>query len=298
MVPVATGRILVKMSHTIDLVDYRPSPGFEQQVEARRTRIPAPPRLPYHRIDFHLVVIADEGAARVAVDFAAHEIVPGTVVWIRPGQVYRWLDVRDLGAIALIFPAGLLDPAVESPGDGSGGAPTRWTLAGGARDDVLALAGILERAHGRRSADTSDALRRTASRHLLAALALRLLREADGPVPSTATSAFGRFRAAVDSGFAERHAVADYAAALGYSTRTLSRLTRAATGLSPKQVIDARILLEARRLLAHTDLPVVRIGVAVGFDDASNFTSWFAIRAGCTPSEFRARIGPATSFAG
>ena len=56
------------------------------------------------------------------------------------------------------------------------------------------------------------------------------------------------------------HTVEEYAAVLGYSSRTLSRASLEATGLTPKQVIDARLVLEARRLLAYTDLSVCAVG--------------------------------------
>jgi AraC-like DNA-binding protein len=288
------------MSHPIDPVDSRPALGSEPRVEARRARPQLSAQHHYHRIDVHLIVVADEGTARMAVDFTEYAITPGTVVWVRPGQVYRWLDVAELGAIALVFPAGILDADLDS-GNGPASARTCWHLTGSVRDEVLTLAGVLERAPARQPADPvdpADRLGRAESRHVLTALALRLLRAGPTPARSPSVMTFARFRAAVDDSFAERHAVAEYATALGYSTRTLSRSTRAVTGYSPKQVIDARILLEARRLLAHTRRPVGGIGLSLGFDDPSNFASWFSIRAGCTPSEFRAQIGRPSDLAG
>lgn len=88
--------------------------------------------------------------------------------------------------------------------------------------------------------------------------------------------------------FADWHQVADYAGALGYDRRTLARATRAATGVGAKQFLDQRILLEAKRLLAHTDLPVGGCARALGFRDAANFTTFFQRGAGMPPSVWRA----------
>ena len=98
------------------------------------------------------------------------------------------------------------------------------------------------------------------------------------------------FRDAVERDFAVEHSVAGYASRLGYSVRTLSRATRSATGVSPKELVDARILLEAKRLLAHTDLPIARVGASLGFTDPSNFTAWFTTRERLSPASFRSAL--------
>ncbi|MFI9275717.1 helix-turn-helix transcriptional regulator [Kitasatospora sp. NPDC052896] len=110
------------------------------------------------------------------------------------------------------------------------------------------------------------------------------------PAPTSAGAAsevFRSFRAAVERDFARSHHVADYAAALGYSVRTLTRAAQAATGFTAKQYIDARILLEARRLLAHTDATSAEISRRVGFHDPSDFAKFFRTRDGNAPLRFR-----------
>ncbi|CAM5557963.1 Transcriptional regulator OS=Streptomyces glaucescens OX=1907 GN=SGLAU_27945 PE=4 SV=1 [Streptomyces glaucescens] len=65
---------------------------------------------------------------------------------------------------------------------------------------------------------------------------------------------------------------------------------RAATGETPKAFIDKRVVLEAKRLLAHTDLPIGRVGAAVGFPDAANFSKFFHQHTETTPAAFRAEL--------
>jgi AraC-like DNA-binding protein len=88
--------------------------------------------------------------------------------------------------------------------------------------------------------------------------------------------------------------VEEYARQLGYSVRTLTRATRAVTGSGAKRLIDDRVLLEAKRLLVHTDLPAAAVGERIGFPGATSFTRFFRQRAGETPAAFRnrARGGP------
>lgn len=99
---------------------------------------------------------------------------------------------------------------------------------------------------------------------------------------------FRAYRTTVEERFTEWHHVADYARALGYDVRTLTRATRAATGTGAKTFLDQRILLEAKRLLAHTDLPVSGCARRLGFRDVGNFTTFFRRQAGLPPAGWRA----------
>ena len=96
------------------------------------------------------------------------------------------------------------------------------------------------------------------------------------------------FMAMVEQSFPTIHTVGEYAAALGYSSKTLARASVEATGLTPKQIIDARLVLEARRLLAHTVISVCTVGRRLGFDDPANFCKFFTRATGASPGAFRA----------
>ena len=58
-------------------------------------------------------------------------------------------------------------------------------------------------------------------------------------------------------------------------------------GVKAKAYIDARINLDAKRLLAQTAMPIARIGDQIGFDEATNFVKFFKREVGCAPGAFR-----------
>ncbi len=125
---------------------------------------------------------------------------------------------------------------------------------------------------------------------LLSVLLLRLSYVRPDPVSSApADDTFRRYSAALERDFRSSHRVTDYAAALGYSPRTLTRATLTATGTTAKQYLDARILLEAKRLLVHTDATAADISRTLGcFTEPTDFAKFFRKRDGRTPLEFRA----------
>ena len=87
------------------------------------------------------------------------------------------------------------------------------------------------------------------------------------------------------------HGVARYASQLGCSEKTLNRATRAVADLSAKALLVGRIVLEAKRLLAHSAAPVAAIAADLGFEEATNFVKFFRRETGLTPGAFRARNG-------
>jgi AraC-like DNA-binding protein len=131
-------------------------------------------------------------------------------------------------------------------------------------------------------------------RHQLHALLMRLSilhgrQQGQPPLVSPASQRFRRFQQLVDERFARWHQVADYASQLGCTEKSLARAAAAATGMTAKAFIAARINLEAKRLLVHTAMPVGAIAEKLGFEEATNFSKFFRREAGCAPAEFRRR---------
>ena len=246
-----------------------------------------------HRIDFHVVMLFSGGPVTHMIDFAEYEVSAGDLLWIRPGQVHRFARTdRYHGTVLTMQPGFLPRAIVEATG------LYRYDLPPLLRPDADQLT-ALEHSLAQLEREYVDAttlplsLHTSVLRHSLTAFLLRLAHlaasSAEAASEQTDTT-FTLFRDAVEKDFATNHSVSAYADALGYSRRTLVRAVRAATGETPKGFIDKRVVLEAKRLLAHTDMPIGRIGVAVGFPDAANFSKYFHQHTGATPVAFRAEL--------
>ncbi|GIL27907.1 GlxA family transcriptional regulator [Actinocatenispora comari] len=81
--------------------------------------------------------------------------------------------------------------------------------------------------------------------------------------------------------------VADLAARLHVSTRTLARRFADELGTSPGAWLLARRLARARDLLAGTDLPVEAVAARVGLRSAVNLRRRFHAHVGTTPGAYR-----------
>ena len=91
----------------------------------------------------------------------------------------------------------------------------------------------------------------------------------------------------VEQHFREKHTVSEYAELLFKSPKTLSNLFKKVGDKSPLQFIQDRKMLEARRLLVHTDKSVSEIGYEIGFTDVQSFSRFFKKQEGKSPQEYR-----------
>ncbi|MEW2345165.1 AraC family transcriptional regulator [Streptomyces griseoaurantiacus] len=283
---------------------YLPAVGSPYGVEvldfaALRAMDPQRRRTLPQRPDFHVLALVGSGTGGHEADFRAHGLREGSVVWIRPGTVHRWSDVETVdGPLVLFRPAFL--PGFTAA---EAAAPVCWELDAPRLDLALLAAGHLGREHRAVAVTPARASGELLS-HLLAALLLRVLpagtgagpgeadgdgRGAGGTAPSGGRHAevFRAYRTAVEEHFADWHHVTDYARALGHDVRTLTRATRAVTGEGAKAFLDQRVLLEAKRILAHTDVPVAGCARRLGFADAGNFTTFFRRQTGIPPGAWR-----------
>lgn len=92
---------------------------------------------------------------------------------------------------------------------------------------------------------------------------------------------------AVEDKFKTIKSVARFAGLMVVSEKKLNKATATTLGKSPKELIDERIILEAKRMLVHTNSSIKEIGFDLGFDEPTNFIKYFRKHEAKTPVAFR-----------
>lgn len=96
-----------------------------------------------------------------------------------------------------------------------------------------------------------------------------------------------QFNLLVEAHFCREHSVSYYAQQLNKSPKTLSNLFALYNQKAPSQIIQERILVEARRLLHYTNRSVKQITFELGFEDAAYFSNFFKRHTALSPVAFR-----------
>lgn len=245
------------------------------------------------RIEFHMLLLISAGRGRHTVDFEAHDLSPGVLIAVRPGQMQRWHLNDSLQGLLTVFEPSVLLPAGGRPGAADMRLlrldewPVSIECAAPVRGELGQEVSRLD--HELQRFDQSD-LAAALIRQISACLLLRVARAFAGH-PAAAEGVrqpiHRLFVAELERSVAARPTVRELSRRLGYSVSTLNRACLAARGVPAKEFIDRRIALEAARLLVHTTMPVAQIGLRLGFTEATNFTKFFRRVQGHAPHAFR-----------
>ena len=252
-------------------------------------RIPGPHRGRRQRADFHLLFLCIDGESSHIVDFAEYPLTPGTVLRIRPGQTHQYVDLSELSMFTVIWRAEHhVEEAGRPPWFPGGPDPTRFVLAHDLVGRATTWVGEL-----RIEQDRFDGSSRRLDLMSTILRGLLLIVEEGSGEHADATAlpvAYVELRELLEADLHERPSVQRLAHELGYSSRTLDRACQAVSGQTAREVVDERIRLELRRLLADDTIPIGQVRRTFGFDEASNFTKYVRRIVGQTPIEFRQKL--------
>ncbi|WP_452599622.1 helix-turn-helix domain-containing protein [Pontimicrobium sp. MEBiC01747] len=109
----------------------------------------------------------------------------------------------------------------------------------------------------------------------------------DSELSQTKIDVVRQFNLLVDKHFKTKHKVSDYAELLNKSPKTLANAFAKFNDKSPLQIINERIILEARRLLTFSEKSSKEIAHDLGFHEASHFSKFFKNQVGESPTTFR-----------
>lgn len=241
-----------------------------------------------HRAQRHIIALFTAGSGQHCIDFQAYPCRPGTLLWTRPGQVQVFGRQAGLDATVVTFrsdacPAAGPGHLVDAPF-----APAYWQLAGEDEDAIVSEVTQLD-ADCARYVHSSQDPAADLLRQELGVLLLRIATLSPPPSVDAASVLLRRLFHQVEAEVSHRP-IEEYAATLGCSVRTLTRACLRMTGRSAKQLLDERLALEAKRILATTNLPAAEVGRALGFCEPTNFGRFFLRETGQSPGAFRASV--------
>jgi AraC family transcriptional regulator, transcriptional activator of pobA len=130
-------------------------------------------------------------------------------------------------------------------------------------------------------------------RHLLSALFTMIESERRKNEPgetggqSAQNTTFKNFLSILEENYHRPEGVDFYAEKLFMSARNLNLICQHILQKSVSEIFETRKLIEAKNLLATTDLSIAEIGYELGYNEKAYFSNVFKKKSGLTPTEFR-----------
>lgn len=95
------------------------------------------------------------------------------------------------------------------------------------------------------------------------------------------------FKSLLETNFTNWHKVSDYAKQLNITSDYLNKVIKSTVGKTAKELIQQRVVLEAKRLGLHTEFSTKEIAYRIGFEDPSHFSRFFKNNNGLSFTDFR-----------
>jgi AraC family transcriptional activator of pobA len=248
----------------------------------------------HHHDGLHQIRFLETGHLEGIVDGQPVQADAPAILLIAPDSVHGFSHTPGSAGHRLTIPTKTLqsllggDPLANSA---LGGSFVLGALGPDARAECAALFGRVAREfHGHGEGRVPALL---ASAILLAVLLMRLRGERLGKAhaPGVRDALVQRYLASTEEHFREHRPLSFYAQALGVTPDHLSRTCRNVTHESALQLLQERLMLEARRLLTYTPLSVAEVAAAIGYQDPAYFSKFFTRAVGHSPSAYRALAG-------
>ncbi|MBN2651501.1 MAG: helix-turn-helix domain-containing protein [Spirochaetales bacterium] len=247
-----------------------------------------------HRANFYHLILFTKGEGRHIIDFKKYNYQTKTLMAVAENQVQQFEYSKDSDGIVMIFTNHffykdesdkrilqafrIFDYALQSP------------LISLNENEFKFIFELFNTINEEWKLKEPNYLTEEIIRSLLRVILLKAEKLKQTEVSPTSLSLyndFNLFREQVEKDFSRTRNVKDYAFELLMSTKKLNNLTQNVIGKTAKEFIDNRVILEIKRLLAHTNLSVQEISYQVGFDEPTNFIKFFKKYTELTPASFR-----------
>lgn len=250
--------------------------------------------IPAHRHEgLHQFQLLAQGSVRGTIDGREFESAAPLLLMLAPGSVHGFRYTRDAVGHQVTVPTATLQQLLGGSSLAETELGSSFVLADLGEEETAECAQLfaqVAREFQARRPGRVHALLACATLIAVQFLRRRGERFSEEKRQGARDTLVQRYHALVEQHFRAHRPLAFYAEGLGVTPDHLSRTCRAVSGQSALQVLHDRLMLEARRLLAYTQMPVAGVAEQLGYEDAAYFSKFFARQVGHTPSDYRALV--------
>lgn len=261
-----------------------------------------------HRHNFYTIIWVKEGTGLHNIDFVAHDIVPGRVFFLSPGQVHQIISYSEPIGVVLMFTADFLCKhnlnhdfmralSLFEPGESSEPLDIpegREKMIELASKEIISI--FNNESTGCEDATGTAQCERFRNEAVASWLKIFLIechkflpadKNTNTQFTQTGKSLLADFKDLLEENFGRWHQVSQYSSALNITADYLNNVVKESAGANAKEMIQKRIILEAKRLGVNTGLSSKEIAYSLGFKDPAHFSKFYKSVTGENFTDFR-----------
>lgn len=256
----------------------------------------------------YVVVFLQQGRLRVKSDNTEHDIYGPSLLFSTPWQPFVLAESRGVSGYAVRFSPDFhtVDASAFAQGCramsmgaesnapmpfSSPAGPSHMELSEGEELDVISAVEAMQR-ELRRPQPMRDLLFAYLSVLLLVGTRSHRERHSTSSIGNEESGhqVIRQLKELIDKKFRETKRPSDYAAMLFLTTRSLNKLVKQHLHKTLTDVIQERVIAEARSELAFTNHSVKEVAASVGFDDPYYFSRMFKKLSRVSPEQYRSAV--------
>ena len=240
-----------------------------------------------HRDEYHLFFLQEKGTTDIEIDFKKYSIKPSTVIFIHQNQAHRILSFRNATVSIWTISNENINPEyLKLLNDVSPAEPLEL------KDDkflIISHAVTFAVALSKQKEENlyHSLLKGSCNTLIGLVISQYLVQSQPKDKLSRFEVVYKAFNELLEGNFDTLKRPSEYAGQLNISTSYLNECVKNVTGHSVSHHIQQRVILEAKRLLYHSNLSVKEISSQLGYDDYPYFSRVFTKAVGMSALLFR-----------
>ncbi len=240
-----------------------------------------------HFHDFEELIIVTQGSMEHFIDFKMEIVEAPVACYISMGKAHQLIPHKNMRGWVVNYKTELI------PDSKLNFYSNFFTFTNIPLSNGLCINRFISLCQIIHAESTQQFIDYTTIRHLVNGLISMLEAERKRSLPIENISkvsqitTFSNFLKILEENYFHNEGVSFYADRLKMSERNLNTICKNNFQKSVSEIIETRKLIEAKRLLLHTDKSVSEIGYDLGYNEKSYFTRVFHNKMGITPSRFR-----------
>ncbi|RFS16799.1 helix-turn-helix transcriptional regulator [Emticicia sp. C21] len=239
------------------------------------------------RHDRHSFFLLESGTVFMEIDFQKYTITPSTLIYMHPNQVHRTIAFEDVTVSSWAISNENLNAEYLKLLEDI--TPAKPLVLDKETGSILSeMINLSIRFSKRRNDRLYHSILKDSCNALVAIGISQYVEQAKSTDKLSRFEIVGKsFRELLERNYTQLKRPTDYAQLLNISTPYLNECIKETTGHPVSYHIQQRIILEAKRLLYHSDKSVKEIAIALGYDDYPYFSRLFTKVTGMSALTFR-----------